>query len=166
MLYFDNSKIGNVFCLETQKSVFTVFAKYNIDLNSRSSNVTMDYYGTSFSLIQMHSEISEGTVYDYTYTMDNAIDWLKIDSLPEEFLQISTFLTDLGHAPKCKDALDIPSVDSSILNEAVPLEIKWLDTSIGHHFMPLTNNIRSIARTLLLCYFFYVKNTYVKHTVS
>lgn len=52
----------------------TVFAKYNIDLNSRSSNVTMDYYGTSFSLIQMHSEISEGTVYDYAYTMDNAID--------------------------------------------------------------------------------------------
>ena len=79
--------------------------------------------------------------------MDNAIDWLKIDSLPEEFLQISTFLTDLGHAPKYKDAMDIPSVDSSILNEAVPLEIKWLDTNIGHHFMPLTNNIRSIART-------------------
>ena len=57
MLYFDNSKIGNVFCLETQKSVFTVFAKHNIDLNTRSSNATMDYYGTSFSLIQMHSEI-------------------------------------------------------------------------------------------------------------
>ena len=51
----------------TQKGVFTVIAKDNIDLNSRSSTATMDYHGTGFSLIQMHSEESEGTVYNYIY---------------------------------------------------------------------------------------------------
>ena len=40
--------------------MFTVIAKDNINLNSRSSTATMDYHGVSFSLIQMDSEESEG----------------------------------------------------------------------------------------------------------
>ena len=53
--------------------MFTVIAKDNIDLNSRSSTATMDYHETGFSLIQMHSEESEGTVYNYIYTMDDIL---------------------------------------------------------------------------------------------
>lgn len=50
----------------------------------------------------MHTGESEGTVYDYIYTMDNAIDSLKIDSFPEDYLQTSTFLFHLTvyYAPK------------------------------------------------------------------
>ena len=68
----------------TQRGMFTVIVKDNIGFNSRSSTVTMDNYRTGFSLIQMHSEKSEGTVYDYLYTIDNTIDSLKINSLPKE----------------------------------------------------------------------------------
>ena len=80
----------------------------------------------------MHSEES-GTVYDYIYTMDNAINSLNIDTLQEEYSQISTFLSDLAvyYAPKCDDPMEIPSLDSSVLNEAVQQEIKWLDTSVA-----------------------------------
>ena len=76
----------------TQKGKFAVIAKDNIDLNTRSSTATMDYHGTSLSLIQMHSEESECTVYNYIHTMDNAIHSLKIDSLPEEYSQIFQIL--------------------------------------------------------------------------
>ena len=109
----------------TQKGVFTVIAKDNIDLNSRSSTATIVYHGTG-SLIQMHSEESEGTVYNYIYRMGNAIDSLKIDSLPEEYSQISTFLSDVAvyYAPKYNDPTEIPSLESSILNEAVQQEIE------------------------------------------
>ena len=61
-----------------------MIVKDNIGFNSRLSTVTMDNYRTGFSLIQMHSEESEGTVYDYLYTIDNTIDSLKINSLPKE----------------------------------------------------------------------------------
>ena len=111
---------------DIQKGVFKLIAKYSIDLSSRLSTVTMDYHGTTFLLIQMHSEESARTVYDYIYTMDNSIDSLKIDALPEEYLQISTFLSDLAvcYVPKCNDPMEIPSLDSSILNEAVHQEIE------------------------------------------
>ena len=56
----------------------------------------MDYHETGFLLIQIHSEESDGTVYDYTYTIDNAIHSSKIDSLPEEYPEISTFISDLA----------------------------------------------------------------------
>ena len=65
--------------------------------------------------------------------MDNDIDSLKIDSLPEEYSQISTFLSDVAvyYAPKCNDPTEIPSLESSILNEAVQQEIEWLDTTVA-----------------------------------
>ena len=80
----------------------------------------------------MHSEGSEGTVFDYIYTMDNATHSLKIDSLREEYLQISTFLSDLAvsYALKCNNPLENPSLDYTILNEAVQQEIEWLDTTV------------------------------------
>ena len=64
--------------------------------------------------------------------MDNAIDSLKIDSLPEEYSQNRTFLSDLTvyYAPKCNDPIEIPSLYSSILNEAVQQEIKWLNKTV------------------------------------
>ena len=111
----------------TQKGVFTVVAKENINLNSRSSTATMNYHGNGFLLIQMHyAKESEGTVYNYIYTMDNVINILKIDSMPEEYSQISTFLSDLAvyYAPKCKNSMEIQSLDSSLLNEAVQQEIE------------------------------------------
>ena len=92
----NNSKIWNAFYVEVHKK-FAVIAKDNIDLNSRSSTATMDYGGTSLSLIQMHSEESECTVYDYIHTMDNAIHSLKIDSLPEEYSQICQILQCITH---------------------------------------------------------------------
>ena len=115
------------------KGVFTVIAKDTIDLNTRSSIATMDYHGTGLSLIQMHSEESEGTVYDYIYAMDNAIYLLKIDSLQEEYSQISTFLSDpaVYYALKCNDLMEISSLDSSILSEAVQQETEWLDTTVA-----------------------------------
>ena len=70
----------------TQKGVFTVIAKDNIDLNSRSTAATMDNYGTDFSLIQIYSEESEDTVCEYIYTMDNDINFF-----PEGNSQIGTF---------------------------------------------------------------------------
>ena len=58
--------------------------------------------------------------------MDNAIHSLKIDSLPEEYSQISTFHSNLVvyYAPKCNDPLEIPSLDYSIVKEAVQQEIE------------------------------------------
>ena len=53
----------------TKKSVFIVIAKDNIDLNTRSSIATMDYHRTGLSLIQMHPEESEGTVWYYIYSI-------------------------------------------------------------------------------------------------
>ena len=111
----------------TQKGVFTVVAKENINFSSRSSTATMNYHGNGFLLIQMHyAKESEGTVYNYIYTMDNVINILKIDSMPEEYSQISTFLSDLAvyYAPKCNNSMEIQSLDSSLLNEAVQQEIE------------------------------------------
>ena len=112
----------------TQKSVFTLVAKENINLSSRSSTATMNYHGNGFVLlIQMHyAKESEGTVYNYIYTMDNVINLLKIDSMPEEYSEISTFLSDLAvcYAPKCNNSMEIQSLDSSLLNEAVHQEIE------------------------------------------
>ena len=111
----------------TQKGVFTVVAKENINLSSRSSTATMNYHGNGFLLIRMqYAKESEGTVYNYIYTMDNVINILKIDSMPEEYSQISTFLSDLAvhYAPKCNNSMEIQSLDSSLLNEAVQQEIE------------------------------------------
>ena len=51
----------------------------------------------------MHSEKSEGKVYDNIYTMENDIDSLKTNSLPDEYSQISASFSDLAvyYAPKC-----------------------------------------------------------------
>ena len=62
----------------TQIGAFTMIAKDNIDLSSRSSTVIMDYHRSGFLLIQMHSEESESTVHDHIHMMSNAIDSLKI----------------------------------------------------------------------------------------
>ena len=113
----NNLKIWNVFLSQdTQKGVFTVTTK---DPNSGSTTAGMDYHGTGFSLMQMHSEESIDTVYDYIYTMGNAIDSLKIDSPREDYSQISTFLSDLAvyYTPKCNDSMEIPSLNSSILSK-------------------------------------------------
>ena len=98
---------------DTQNDVLIVIAKDNIDLNPTSNAATMDYHGAGLSLIQMHSKKSESTVYDYIYTMDNSIHSLKIDSLPEEHSQISTFVSDLAGfcARKFNDPEEIPSLD-------------------------------------------------------
>ena len=114
----------------TQKGVFTVIAKDHIDLGSRSSTATMDYHGTGFSFIEMHSEESEGTVYDYIYAMNNAIDSLMIDSLPEECSQINTFLSDLAvfYAPKCVLLILL------LLYKAVQQEIEWLDATFALNY--------------------------------
>ena len=120
----------------TQKGLFTKIVKDNIEINLRLSTSTMDYHGTGFSLIQMHSEESEVTVYDFLYTMDNAIDSLKIDYFPEKYSQISTFLSDFEvyNTPKCDDSIEIPSFGSSILNQAVQQEVEcnWkLDATVA-----------------------------------
>ena len=51
----------------------------------------------------------------------------------EKYLQIITFLSNLAvyYAPKCNDPMDIPSLDSSILNETFQQEIEWLDTTVA-----------------------------------
>ena len=58
--------------------------------------------------MQMHSQESKGTVYNDIYTIVNAIDSLKIDSLLE-YSQISTFLSDhsVHYTPKCNDPMEI-----------------------------------------------------------
>lgn len=64
--------------------------------------------------------------------------------------------------------MEIPSLDSSIPSELVQQEIKCLDKTAalkimaGHRIMPLRNDTRSIGRTLLLWYLFYVK-TYTRN---
>ena len=62
----------------TQKGKFAVIVKDNIDLNTRSSTATMDYHGTSLLLIQMHSEESECTVYNYIHTIDSLQQYSQI----------------------------------------------------------------------------------------
>ena len=81
----------------------------------------------------MQSEKSEDTAYHYIHMMNNAFDSLKIDSLPEEYSKISTFLSDLAvyYAPKYNDPMEIPSLDSSILNVTVLQEIEWLGTTVA-----------------------------------
>ena len=81
----------------------------------------------------MHSEESEGKAYDNIYTMENDIDSLKTNSLPDEYSQISASLSDLAlyYAPKCNNPMEIPSLDSSLLSEAVQQEIQWLDTTVA-----------------------------------
>ena len=93
----------------TQKGVFIVIAKDNIDLSTRSSIATVDYHRTGLSLIQMHPEESESTVWYYIYSINNAIHSLKIDSLPEEYSQISSFLSDLAvyYALNCNDPIQL-----------------------------------------------------------
>lgn len=49
----------------TQKSVFTVIPKNNINLKSRSITETTDNHRTDFSLMQMHSGEPEGPVFGY-----------------------------------------------------------------------------------------------------
>ena len=65
--------------------------------------------------------------------MNNAIHSLKIDSLPEKYSQISTFLSYLVmyYGPNCNDPMEIPSSESSILNEAVQQEIERLYTTVA-----------------------------------
>ena len=105
----------------TQKGKFAVIVKDNIDLNTRSSTATMDYHGTSLLLIQMHSEESECTVYNYIHT---------INRFPATVL---TNLSDLAvyYAPKCSDPMEVQSLDFSILNDVAQQEIEWLDTTVA-----------------------------------
>ena len=49
----------------TQKSVFTVIPKNNINLKSRSITETTDNHRAGFSLIQMQSGEPEDTVFGY-----------------------------------------------------------------------------------------------------
>ena len=133
---------------DTQNDVLIVIAKDNIDLNPTSNAATMDYHGAGLSLIQMHSKKSEITVYDYINAMDNFIHSLKIDSLPEEHSQISTFVSDLAGFSKLR---------FSILNQAVRQGNEWLDTMVGYRIISLRNNTRIVERALLLCLLFYMK---------
>ena len=81
----------------------------------------MDYHGTSLLLIQMHSEESECTVYNYMHT---------INRFPATVL---TNLSDLAvyYAPKCSDPMEVQSLDFSILNDVAQQEIEWLDTTVA-----------------------------------
>ena len=57
---------------------------------------------------------------------------MKIGSLPEEYSQLSTFLSDVGvyYTPKCNNPLKIPNLNFSILIEAVQQVIECLDTTV------------------------------------
>ena len=100
--------------------LFLYFLRF---FNSRLSTATMDYHRTGFSLIQMQYKESEDTVCHCIHMMNNVFDSLKIDSLPEEYSKISTFLSDLAvyYAPKCNDPVEIEWQEIEWLGKTVAL---------------------------------------------
>ena len=94
----------------TQKGLVTVIAKDNTNLNTRSSTADTN----TFWRIRWYS------LYDCIYTVNNTIYPLEINSLPEEYSEISNFLPDLAvyFASKGKNA---PHTIQEVLKRTIQL---------------------------------------------
>ena len=105
----------------TRRGIFTVIAKDNIDLNSRSYTATSHYHGTSMSLIQFSGEV-KGTEYELSFPMDEKIMSFKISPLPEKYAKVNTYISDIPEYYAPKNNGPIPTLDLSILEIAVQHE--------------------------------------------
>ena len=135
-------KLGCFVLRSASRGIFTVIAKDNIDLNSRSYTATSHYHGTSVSLIQFSGEV-KGTEYELSFPMDEKIMSFKISPLPEKYAKVNTYISDIPEYYAPKNNGPIPTLDLSILEIAVQHEFSWLhSTSLAekhgwasHHFL-------------------------------
>ena len=114
-------KLGCFVPRSTRRGIFTVIAKDNIDLNSRSYTATSHYHGTSISLIQFSGEV-KGTEYELSFPMDEKIMSFKISPLPETYAKVNTYISDIPEYYAPKNNGPIPTLDLSILEIAVQHE--------------------------------------------
>ena len=74
-----------------KKNIFTIIVKDNIDHNARSTTVTKQYHGTSFSVFQFPFVAVPGDMISYPNefpTITKSSNSKNVDSLPSSYTEI------------------------------------------------------------------------------
>ena len=111
------------------KNVFTVLAKYNIDLNASPTTVTNHYHGTSMTMLHFPTINAPGQLYasNFKEQVQTLYDTLKINSVPELYSKLQ-----IPHITVSKDVYfplsntNLSIMDSSVLANAINDERLWL----------------------------------------
>ena len=85
-----------VFCASIlKKSVFTILAKDNCDLNATSSTASM-HYSTSVTILQYPTKDNQNDQYPYPAIASNKSGTKKVQSLPSSYVETMPFYLPKG----------------------------------------------------------------------
>ena len=100
-----------VFCSSIhKKSVFTMLAKYNCDVNATSTTATIHYHGTSITIIQYPTEGNQGKdIPKSSISISTKSASKKVQSLPSSY-------TETKHVYLSKGPLFAPACTTILLN--------------------------------------------------